>query len=391
MTETADVVIIGGGIVGASIAYHLVEAGCRDVLIVERERAQGMGSSGKGAGGVRAQFATPINIEMSLYSINFFARFEEIMGQRSGYRPDGYLFVATTEEHLDYLRANRERQSALGLKNVELLAPEDIRATVPQLRMSDVVGGSFCQTDGFIEPLSVMRGFTTRACAGGARVWLDAEVTSIETAGGEVTGLETKRGHVATRVVVNATGAWAADVARLAGVSLPVVPLRRQLVITEPFDALPRRLPMVVDMANGFHFRREPPGHSPSGVLMAWPAPDETPGFKTDYDSAFTAQILERARSRVPCFADVVVDTGRCRAGLYEVTPDHHAIIGAAPGVRGLYLANGFSGHGVMHSPATGKVLSEIILDGHAHSIDVTLLSAGRFAEGRLLEETAVL
>lgn len=391
MTETADVVIIGGGIVGASIAYHLVEAGCRDVLIVEREKAQGLGSSGKGAGGVRAQFATPINIEMSLYSINFFARFEEVMGQRSGYRPDGYLFVATSSGHLEYLRANRERQIALGLKNVEMLAPEDIRAVVPQLRTTDVVGGSFCQTDGFIEPLSVMRGFTLRACERGARVWLDAEVKAIETTSGEVVGIETKRGHVATRVVVNATGAWAADVARLAGVSLPVVPLRRQLLITEPFDALPSPLPMVIDMSNGFHFRREPPGDKPSGVLMAWPAPDETPGFKTDYDPSFTAQILERARSRVPCFADVVVDHGRCRAGLYEVTPDHHAIIGAAPGVGGLYLANGFSGHGVMHSPATGEVLSEIILEGQARSIDVTSLGAGRFAEGRLLEETAVL
>lgn len=391
MTETADVVIIGGGIVGASIAYHLVEAGCRDVLIVERERAQGMGSSGRGAGGVRAQFATSINIQMSLYSIDFFARFEETMGQRSGYRPDGYLFVATTQQHLDYLRANRERQIALGLKNVEMLAPEDIRAAVPQLRTTDVVGGSFCQTDGFIEPLSVLRGFTAHACERGARLWLDAEVTGIETERGEVTSIETTRGRVATRALVNATGAWAAEVARLAGVQLPVVPLRRQLVITEPFDALPDRLPMVVDMANGFHFRREPPAASPSGVLMAWPAPDETPGFKTDYDPAFTAQILERARRRVPCFADVVVDSARCRAGLYEVTPDHHAIIGAAPGVGGLYLANGFSGHGVMHSPATGKVLSEMILDGYAHTIDASPLSAERFAEGRLLEETAVL
>jgi sarcosine oxidase, subunit beta len=391
MTETADVVIIGGGIVGASIAYHLVEAGCRDVLIVERERAQGLGSSGRGAGGVRAQFATPINIQMSLYSIDFFARFEETVGQRSGYRPDGYMFVATSPQHLDYLRANRERQTALGLRNVELLTAEDIRAVVPQLRTTDVVGGSFCQTDGFIEPLSVLRGFTLRACERGARVWLDAEVTGIETERGEVTGIETGRGRVATRVVVNATGAWAADVARLAGVSLPVVPLRRQLVITAPFDALPSPLPMVIDMADGFHFRREPPGHSPAGVLMAWPAPDETPGYKTDYDPSFTAQVLERARLRVPCFADVVVDSGRCRAGLYEVTPDHHAIIGAAPALRGLYLANGFSGHGVMHSPATGLMVSEMIMDGHARTIDATPLRAERFAEGRLLEETAVL
>ncbi|HEX8142107.1 MAG TPA: FAD-dependent oxidoreductase [Pyrinomonadaceae bacterium] len=393
MTETADVVIIGGGIVGASVAYHLVEAGCRDVLIVERERAQGLGSSGKGAGGVRAQFATAINIEMSLYSIAFFERFKEMTGRAAGYRPDGYLFVATSEEHLDYLKKNRERQTALGLKGVEILTPQDISGLIPQLRMDDVVGGSFCQTDGFIEPLSVMRGFTARACERGARVWLEAEVKGIETQGGEVCGIETTRGPVATRTIVNATGAWAAGVAKLAGISLPVVPLRRQLVITEPFDSLPPApLPMVIDMSNGFHFRREPPAPSASsGVLMAWPAPEETPGFKTDFDPAFIAQILKRASQRVPAFAGVVVDSSRCRAGLYEVTPDHHAIIGQAPGLKGLFLANGFSGHGVMHSPATGRMVSEIIIEGHARTIDATALRPERFAEGRLLEETAVL
>jgi sarcosine oxidase subunit beta len=391
MNERADVVIIGGGIVGASVAYHLVEAGCRDCLIVEREVAQGMGSSGKGAGGVRAQFATAINIEMSLYSIDFFARFEEVSGLPSGYRPDGYLFVATSEAHLEYLKANRERQTALGLKGVEILTPGDIGGLIPQLRMDDVVGGSFCQTDGFIEPLSVVRGFTERACERGARVWLDTEVTGIETERGEVCGLRTTRGRISTRTIVNATGAWAAPVAELAGVSLPVVPLRRQLVITEPFDSLPAPLPMVIDMSNGFHFRREPPARISSRVLMAWSAPDETPGFKTDFDPAFINQILERATRRVPAFSRVVVDRGRSRAGLYEVTPDHHAIIGRAPGVRGLFLANGFNGHGVMHSPATGRMVSEMIMDGRSTTIDATPLRAERFSEGRLLEETAVL
>jgi sarcosine oxidase, subunit beta len=389
--ETADVVVIGGGIVGASCAYHLALAGCRDVLIVEREGAQGLGSSGRGAGGVRAQFATAINIEMSLYSIAFFARFKEVTGRPSGYRADGYLFVATGEEHLNYLRRNGERQAALGLKGVEILTPESIRDVIPQLRMDDVVGGSFCPTDGFVEPLSVLRGFTERARERGARVLLNAEVTGIETLGGEICGVKTTRGHVATRTVVNATGAWAAGVAALAGLSLPVVPLRRQLVITEPTDALPLPLPMVIDMSNGFHFRREPPAHSPSGVLMAWPAPDETPGFKTEFEPSFIEQIMKRAGARVPCLADVKVAHARCRAGLYEVTPDHHAIIGPAPGVKGLYLANGFSGHGVMHSPATGMMISEMIMDGRARTIDATPLRAERFAEGQLLEETAVL
>jgi sarcosine oxidase subunit beta len=177
----------------------------------------------------------------------------------------------------------------------------------------------------------------------------------------------------------------------MAGVSVPVVPLRRKLVITEPTDALPVPLPMVVDMSNGFHFRREPPAQVPSGVMMAWPAPDEKPGFKTEFDPAFIERIQECAARRVPCLASTVVARERCRAGLYEVTPDHHAIIGAAPGVKGLFLANGFSGHGVMHSPAAGKMVSELIMHGEAYTIDATPLRAERFAEGHLLEETAVL
>ena len=391
MSETADAVIIGGGIVGSSIAYHLAEAGCTRVLVIEREEEQGMGSSGKGAGGVRAQFATDINIQMSLYSINFFAQMEEATGHASGYRPYGYLFIATNEQHLDYLRANRERQMKAGLKNVEMIAPEDIDAMLPQLRMSDVVGGSFCQTDGFVEPLRVLRGFTARAKERGARVWLKTEVIGIEVENGRIAGVLTTRGRVATRVVINAGGAWAAQVARLAGVEIPVVPLRRQLVITKPFAQLPARVPMTIDMSNGFHFRREPAEGLETGVLMAWPAPDEAPGFKTEFEEQFVENIFKRAINRVPCFRDAAPDLSRCRAGLYEVTPDHHAIIGEAKGVKGLYLANGFSGHGVMHSPATGKIVSELVLQGTSQLLDVTPLGAERFAEGRLIEETAVL
>ncbi|MGA9995299.1 MAG: FAD-binding oxidoreductase, partial [Pyrinomonadaceae bacterium] len=188
-----------------------------------------------------------------------------------------------------------------------------------------------------------------------------------------------------------AGGAWAARVARLAGVEIPVEPLRRQLVITKPFRALPARVPMTIDMSNGFHFRREPAEGLETGVLMAWPAPDETPGFKTEFDEQFVEKIFERAINRVPCFQEAAPDLSRCRAGLYEVTPDHHAIIGEAKGVEGLFLANGFSGHGVMHSPATGKIVSELVLHGSSQLLDVTPLGAERFAEGRLIEETAVL
>ncbi|MCA1640892.1 MAG: FAD-binding oxidoreductase [Acidobacteria bacterium] len=386
MTETADVVIIGGGIVGSSVAYHLAERGCTNVLVVEREAHQGKGSTGKSMGGVRAQFSTPVNILMSLHSIDFFSKFDEVVGHPADYRPHGYLFAATTEQHLEYLKANRERQIALGVKNVSLVTRQEIEEIVPQLRTDDVLGGTFCPTDGFVDPHSVMMGFMLRARARGARLWLGAQVTGIETEGGRVAAVVTSRGRVETRAVVNAAGAWASGVAALAGAELPVEPLRRQLVPTEPFDALPQRFPMVIDMSTGFHFRREG-----RGILLAWNDPAETPGFKTEFDASFVEKILTRAASRVPVLAEAQVNARRAWAGLYEMTPDHHAIIGESPTVGGLYFANGFSGHGVMHSPATGRIASELILDGRASLLDASALGVERFAEGRLLEETAVL
>jgi len=386
MTKTADVAIIGGGIVGSSIAYHLAEAGCTNVLIVEHEDRLGMGSTAKSMGGVRAQFATSINIRMSIYSIDLFTKFEEVTGHTAGYRPQGYLFVATSESHLEYLEANFRKQQACGLNDVQMVSREDILRTIPQLIADDVVGGSFCPTDGLVDTYSVMTGFAKRARELGVKTWLDTTVTGIDVKAGRVAGLETSRGYVSVRAVVNAAGPWAAEVARLAGVELPVEPLRRQIVKTEPFDELSSRLPMVIDMSTGFHFR--PEGAS---YLLAWPDPEETYGFRTDFDYGFIEKILTRAVSRVPVFADVEVNPRRCWAGMYEVTPDHHAILGAAPGVEGMFLANGFSGHGVMHSPATGKIISEMILNGVSDFPDASMLKAERFADGNLLEETAVL
>ena len=386
MTETADVVIIGAGIVGSSVAWHLAQSGCRNVMVLERESQQGFGSTGKSMGGVRAQFSTAVNIRMSLYSIPIFAAFEEITGHPSGYKSHGYLFVATAPGHLDYLRRNYDRQVALGLRDVELLGPHEVIGRVPQLRSDDILGGSFCATDGFVDPYSVMKGFMAAACERGVTLRRGVEVTGIEMDARGVAGVRTNQGKIASRTVVNAAGPWAAQVAAMAGIDLPVVPLRRMLVPTEPFAGLPERLPMVIDMTTGFHFRPEG-----LGLLMAWNDPEETPGFKTAVDPAFVEKILTRAVSRVPCFENLQVNPRRAWAGLYEVTPDHHAIIGPAPGVPGLFFVNGFSGHGVMHSPATGRLAADLILQGTSSLLDARDLGLGRFAEGRMLEETAVL
>jgi sarcosine oxidase subunit beta len=384
--QTAEVVIIGGGIVGSSIAYHLTEAGCTDVLVIERETAQGKGSTGKSMGGVRAQFSTPISIQMSLYSIPFYASFDERLGHPAGYRPQGYLFCATSEKHLAYLRANHEKQVALGLKNVRLVTAEEIRGRFPQLRSDDIIGGSFCSTDGFVDPYSAMIGLMSWAAEHGATLWKHTELTGIRRDSRGVAGVETTRGAVETRKVVNAAGPWAAAIADTAGVDLPVEPLRRMLVPTEPFDQFPHDAPMIIDMSNGFHFRPEG-----LGFLMAWNDPEETPGYKTDFEPTFIEKILTRAADRVPIFENLAVNPKRAWAGLYEMTPDHHPILGEAPQLPGFFLANGFSGHGVMHAPATGKILSDLILTGKTELADASLLGLDRFAEGRMIEETAVL
>ena len=391
--RTADVVLIGGGIVGSSIAYHLVAAGCKNVLVIERETAQGKGSTGKSMGGVRAQFSTPVNIQMSLYSIPFYASFEDRLGYPCDYRPQGYLFCATNEMHMAYLRANYEKQIAMGLKNVRLVDGDEIRSLFPQLRGDDIVGGSFCSTDGFVDPYSAMIGFMTWASHHGATLWKNASVTGITH---NVTGgithndatfeVATTRDTVSARTVVNCAGAWAAPIAKMLGIDLPVEPLRRMLVPTEPFDQFPHTAPMIIDMSTGFHFRPES-----RGFLLAWNDPEETSGYKTDFDASFIEKILTRAADRVPVFENVAVNPKRAWAGLYEMTPDHHPILGESPEVPGFFFANGFSGHGVMHAPATGKILSDLILTGKTDLIDASLLNFSRFAEGRMIHEMAVL
>ena len=397
MDETADVVVIGGGVVGASVAYHLTEGGCRDVLVLERGAREGAGSTAKATGGVRAQFATEINVRMSLYSIEFFAHFAEATGHDCGYEPNGYLFFATSEEQMSLLRANRERQMGFGLKNVELVGAREIAAMVPPLLTDDVAGGAFCPTDGLIDPLAVARGFAECARGRGARFRLGTEVTAIEVEGGRIAAVRTTRGRVSTRAVVNAAGAWAAPVARLAGVEVPVTPLRRQLVATRPVGGVPAGLPMVIDVSDEFHFRRlgragDGGGEGGArGLLLAWPDPEEAASAEESFDAAFVPRILARAARRVPCLAGAEADLRHCRAGLYEMTPDRHAIICEAPNVRGFYLANGFSGHGVMHSPATGRMVSELILEGQVRLLDATRLGLERFAAGSLPEEAVVL
>ncbi len=388
----AEIVIIGGGVVGASVAYHLTQRGCRDVLLIEREGSLGLGSTGKATGGVRAQFETDINIKLSLYSLDFFRDWDF----DCEYDPRGYLFLATDAQQFEYLKRTGTRQRELGYAEVELLDRKAITSLVPGMHCDDIVGGSFGRRDGFINPLAVLEGFMTEAAIKGARVKTGTVVRSINVESGRVTGLRTSDGILECERVVICSGAWAKNLAATAGIDLPVEPQRRQIVWARTPHALPQDLPMVIDLSNGFHFRPARDFHADAAVadghdiLFAYPDPEEPVGFSTDFDEEFLAKVAEKAAHRAPFLNGSKIVYEKCRAGLYENSPDTHAILGGCA-IEGLYFANGFSGHGVMHSPATGRALSEIILDGEASFLDVSCLSIERFAKGELLRETAFI
>ncbi len=378
------IVIIGGGVVGASVAYHLTLRGAKGVLILEREPAQGKGSTGKATGGVRAQFETDINIKMSLYSIKFFERWNF----DCGYEPRGYLFFATNEKQFNYLKRNVEKQKSLGVKGVETVDAKTISEIVKGLNCADIVGGTFGARDGFINPLGVLKGFTRKAIENGARIQTETEVFSIEVLNGKVKSVKTNRGEIECQTAVLCACAWARELAQIAGIDLPVEPLKRQIVWATSETVLQANLPMVIDLGSGFHFR--PAKDSRREVLFAYPDRNEKPSFDTNFDDSFIAKVYQRAKHRAPFLAETKVVREKCRAGLYENTPDHHAIIGGCE-IEGLYFCNGFSGHGVMHSPASGRAIAEIILDGEAKFLDVSCLSLERFAKGELLHETAFI
>jgi len=376
----APVVIVGAGVMGASVAYHLAARGWGDVLLVDRSDGPGQGSTGVATGGFRAQYGTAINVRLSLLAREKFRCFRDEIGVDPGYLPAGYLWLAETRAELDGLLAGLEVQRAEGLHEATEVSAEEIGRINPALRRDGIIGGTFCPTDGFIAPLQVLNGYLAAALRAGVRVeWQTAVTGLIRDGNGSIVALETSKGRIATGVVVNACGAWAAELGGYAGVSLPVTPLRRQIAVTVPSSLLPPTTPMTIFVGDGFHFRPRD-----SRVLLLWPTPG-VPGkpFDVSVDREWVAQVTTMARGRVPVLQDVAIDLASCRAGLYEMSPDHHALLGPDPACHNLFLINGSSGHGVMHAPALGQLLAELMSDGVAASLDVNPLRPSRFREGK--------
>ena len=371
------VVVIGAGVMGASVAWHLTSRGCRDVLVLDRASRPGGGSTSRATGGFRAQYATAINVRLSLLARAKLRRFRDEVGGDCGYLPAGYLWLASSEPELQALDAARVVQHAEGLREAHGVAPTDIAAINPLVATEGLVGGAFCPTDGFVSPMGVLTGYLESAVRAGARVQWDTDVRGIERRGERACAVQTAAERIEADAVVNAAGAWAADVGAAAGIDVRVQPLRRQVASTVPTPRVPPSTPMTIFTQDGFHFRERD-----GRVLLLRPSPASAKApFAVNVEDDWVNGVSAAARQRVPLLRDVAIDRPACWAGLYEMSPDRHAILGPTPHCPNLFLINGSSGHGVMHAPALGHLLAEIILDGHASTIDTRPLRPSRFEE----------
>lgn len=382
--KTADVVIIGGGVMGVSTAYHLLkkQPGLR-VVLLERGPFLGWGSTSKAAGGFRHQFATEINIRLSLLSVAMMERFHEDPGAPLAMHFCGYLFLLTREEDVAAFQAQVALQRSLGVPT-EWLDGEEIRRRLPMMRLEDVRAGTFCPRDGLLSPMDLVNGYAAGVRRYGGRLQTESPVVEICTQGGRVTAVRTPHGEIATPVVVNAAGPWAAQIGAMVGVPLPIQPYRRQYVITPPLPGIPPDFPMVIDFAQSLYFHR-----GGEGILTGMSNRQEPPGFNETWDPEWELVHLEAAVARMPLLEQAGV---RARVvGLYEVTPDAHPILGRIPAAEGFYVVAGFSGHGVMHGPIAGLLMAEEILEGQAHTLDITPLRWERFAATGALPEYNVI
>jgi sarcosine oxidase subunit beta len=382
LPKTASVVVIGGGVMGASCAYHLALASARDVILLEREAYFGQGATGRCAGGVRYQFATEVNVRLSIASLGMIERFKEETGQDPSYRPCGYLFVLTQRDDIPAFEANVAMQRRLGVA-VEWMSGDEVRHRVPVMRFDDALGGTFHAKDGLADPNGIVMGYIDAAKRLGAKAVTGVEVTGFELGQSRVTAVETTAGTIGCEHVINAAGPWAGLVGRMAGIEIPIVPVRRQMLTTTPLPNLPRDFPFVIDFAQSLYFHREG-----EGILTGMSNPAEEPGFDQSIDTEWEIVAMQAAAERLP----MLELAGRLShwAGLYEVTPDAHPIFGPTP-VGGFWIVAGFSGHGFMHGPISGKLMAEFVLHGQSKTVDVSQLDLARFAEGRLIREYNVV
>jgi sarcosine oxidase subunit beta len=368
--SAASVVVVGGGVIGLSTAYHLARAGVRDVVLLERE-ALGSGSTCKAAGGVRAQFSDPVNVALGARSLETFRDFPARFGQDIDYSEVGYLFLLSTPESVTAFEANVALQNELGVPS-RVVDVAEARRLSPLVDPAGLLAAAWSPTDGHCTPESVVLGYASAARRAGATLLPHRAATGIDVRNARVAGVRTDTGTIRTDAVVCAAGAWSAEVGSWVGVDLPVAPLRRQVLVTEAVPGLDPHTPFTIDFETSLYFHREA-----GGLLLGMSDPDEVPGFALTRSDAWLPRLGEAIERRAPALSGVGIAGGW--SGLYEMTPDHNALIGRADAVAGFLYATGFSGHGFLMGPAVGEVVRDLYL-GEEPFVDVSGLGAGRFA-----------
>jgi len=382
MRTNADAVIIGGGIIGVATAFYLAREKYGNIVLLEKETFLGSGSTSKAAGGIRAQFTTKTNIQMSMLSEKVFCHFKEETGFDALYDQCGYMFLLAEDKDIEEFKKSYELQKSLGLP-VELLQPDDIKELTPIVKTDDIKLATFCKDDGIGDPSEFLTGYEKAARKMGVEIAIETELTGITVEGGKITGIKTGKGDISCPLVINCTGAWSKNIGRMVGADVRVEPVRRQCVTTGQLDFIDPKFPMTVDVKSGLYTHKES-----KGLLLGWADKDVKPSFDISIDPDYTDNILERALDRIPKLE--TAEIANQWAGLYETTPDHRAIIGWEKAVEGMFHITGFSGHGFMHAPAAGIVTTDI-LTGKEPRIDISDLSPERFAGGIITEETNVI
>jgi sarcosine oxidase subunit beta len=376
MTRTADYLIIGGGIVGCSIAYHLARRGAKNIVVLE-QASLGSGSTAKAAGGIRAQFGTEVTIRMSLYAQNVYRHFQEEFGVTADYHEVGYLFLLKTQPELDSFTRNVALQNSLGVPS-RIIGLDEVNEMVPAVRTDDLIGASYCATDGTAGPSEALTGFARRGRELGVEFLEDSPVVGIDVEGGRVRTVRTAGETYEAPLVICAAGPWSSAIGKMVGIEIPIRPLKRHIWITEQFDEIPGPTPQTIDFHSGFYFRKEL-----DHVMWSGGDQEERWSFNTEVEQEQLEIAVEKAAVRAPILVNARVMRGW--AGLREVTPDHLPIIGPVRDLDGFVIAAGFSGHGFMHAPATGRLVSELLLDGRAF-LDTSPFRFERFADGDVAE-----
>lgn len=382
LPRSAEVVIVGAGIMGCSIAYHLAERGVQDIVVLERDFI-GRGSTADAAGGIRLQFSTKANIELSLISMDYWEHFEERFGAFINFRQQGYLFLLTSEENVPVFERNLQLQQSLGVP-VRWVTPEEITELNPAVSLDGVIGGTFCPRDGWADTSASTMGFATAARGKGVRIFEETPVTGFELVGDKVTEVNCGEQSIAAGQVILCAGPQSGALGKLAGWEIPIQPVRRMSWVTGPFDGVPQEAPFTIDFEQSLYFHPES-----SGFLFGMSDPDEPPSENKTVDQRWLVRTVEALVRRAPVFAEAPVRNGW--AGFYEVTPDANSMIGRLPGLENATIAAGFSGHGFMQGPAVGLVIAELLIDGAARSVDLAEFTPGRFTSGELHREHNII